>query len=141
MTEDGQTQEFTLDNPNATIDVFFSAMRKSTRWSPVGVEIEVSDELVLGDTASGDGCRVQIAPTMVKLVVRPEYNHYEYEFEGWLLRDAPDQIWVQGELNVDDDTSGAISLGYIRRLNQGEQVGTGPLMPYRKTVRKTAQQD
>ncbi|MCX4856651.1 hypothetical protein [Streptomyces canus] len=123
-----EQQEFAPANLGGnTIDAFFAAMRNTTRWNPVGVSIEVSEDLVSGDRYSGERCLMLLVPTMIRLLRRKEYPHYEYAFEGKILTTDSEAIWVCGELLMSDSIN--IDTGLIKRLPPGQEIGVEPVFP------------
>jgi hypothetical protein len=88
---------------------------------------------VRGEFVGTDGMEtvvILVAPTAIRAVYdnpdRPNERHEaaEYEFEGYLVGDYRDKIWVIGELsNNTPDERGRIDEITVYRLEPGEEMG------------------
>ncbi|KJS53495.1 hypothetical protein VM98_24905 [Streptomyces rubellomurinus subsp. indigoferus] len=107
------------ENP---IDALFERLKNSPRWAPQAIQMNVTGEFV--GTDGEEWVTVLVVPTAVHAVYDYDPDHplskhqeAEYEFEGWLLGDYREKIWVIGSLLQ----SGLITL---TRLEPGEEIGT-----------------
>ncbi|NEA65306.1 hypothetical protein [Streptomyces sp. SID12488] len=84
--------------------------------------------MVIEDWMKGADVTIQMVPTLLRTIFVSEQGCAEYEFEGWLLGDYPERIWVQGQLRTGGEP-GVVDEGSIRRLVAHEEIGTDPFFP------------
>jgi len=113
-----------------TLADFFRCIESSRRWSPQSLQFETQAALL----GIEDNLKVSIlvVPTAIRTIFDPAwekpdevFEKPEYEFEGWLLGDYPEKVWILGHLSAQSDGS-LNNPATAYRLFPGEEAGTSP---------------
>ncbi|MGW1863979.1 hypothetical protein ACWCPS_00285 [Streptomyces mauvecolor] len=121
---DGSTQMYTLGE-------FFDCIRLSKRWSPKALQFIAQGRLVGLPDEEAD-IAILVVPTAIRAVFSPvstspddaTIQMPEFEFEGWLLGEYSERIWVRGELRINSIEGTEPNECTLYRLAPGEEMGT-----------------
>jgi hypothetical protein len=116
------------DAENVHLDALYQALRHSGPHDPRPVTF-TTDASLLTEEGPGRGAtqeiEIQIFITALRVVMQPDYEYPEWEFEGWLKDDQLERTWLRGVLRVityDDDEVECT----LYRLTPGEEWGDRP---------------
>ncbi len=116
------------DASPARLDTLFAAMKHSCPYDPQPVVFDTHGFLLL-DEATGvhvpDVMTIYLFITAIRVVMRPDFEYPEWEFEGWVRDDKPERTWLRGVLRVIKDEDDELECG-LYRLEPGEEWGDRP---------------
>ncbi|WP_427923832.1 hypothetical protein [Streptomyces sp. cg40] len=107
-----------------SLDDFYECMKSSRRSESKTLLFEACGSLT--DTDEINRFPLRITPTSLRVVYSwdVEEDLPCYEFEGWVVGEYPEKIWVYGILYT--GIEGQLEEGHIIRLLKGEEAGTTP---------------
>ncbi|MCM2417682.1 hypothetical protein [Streptomyces sp. RKAG293] len=107
-----------------SIDDIFECMKSSRRGAPKSLMFEACGSLTALDEISRFPLR--ICPTNLRVVYSPDIDDGLpcYEFEGLVVGDYPEKIWVNGILYT--GIEGQLEEGHVIRLAKSKEAGTTP---------------
>lgn len=116
------------DASHVTLDELFEAMKHSGPYDPHPVTFETHGSLLIDDAPGvliPDEITIELFITAVRVVMHPDYDYPEWQFEGWVKDDQPERTWLRGVLRVVKDQNEELEVG-LYRLEPGEEWGDSP---------------
>ena len=116
------------DAENVNLGTLYEALRHSGPRDPRPVTLTTDASLL---TDEGPGSRrteeitIQIFVTAIRVVMQPDYEYPEWEFEGWLKDDQFERTWFRGVLRVITHEDDEVECT-LYRLEPGEEWGDRP---------------
>jgi hypothetical protein len=74
-----------------------------------------------------DEITIEVFITAIRVIMHPDYEYPEWEFEGWVKEDKPERTWLRGVLRVINPRDDELDCG-LYRLEPDEEWGDRPTM-------------
>jgi len=110
------------------LDDLIAALKNSGPYNPWPMAFETHGYLLVDE---GPGIHVPeimtvyLFITTIRVVMRPDFEYPEWEFEGWVKEDKPERTWLRGVLRVAVPGDDELECG-LYRLEPGEEWGDSP---------------
>jgi hypothetical protein len=108
--------------------MLYDGLKNSGPWDPRPVPFETHGHLLI-DEGTGvyvpEAMTIYLFITAIRVVMRPDFEYPEWEFEGWLKDDQPVRTWLRGVLRVVKPGDDELECG-LYQLEPGEEWGDAP---------------
>lgn len=113
-----------------TLDDLYDALKHSAPQEPRPITFGDVHGYLLLDEDQGpvpEYITIQLFITAIRVIMFPDYEYPEWEFEGWVKDDKPEKTWLRGVLRVMVPGDDELACG-LYRLEPGEEWGDRPTM-------------